>query len=269
MTEKLFLLGRPGSGKSTVRRYITKIAQHEFWSPYSIGDYKILQRICAADRSHTLIMPAELGGFEVRDFSVLDTALHIIERRVEKALERHELDWPRIAIIEFARSNYVQALSQFDPAFLKDAHFLMLESDVDTCMSRICKRSKCREFYDDAPIPDNIMKGYYQANATQETVRQLQEAFGIDDRRIQLMRTDGPHDEFLHDCIREYAQNLIEPDTPSRRITGPLMSSHISYTRIYNNHCPSPLQGRQHAEEEVNEPFEVTSEKQLVVSASA
>src|SRR5690348_4387110 len=136
MAEKLFLLGRPGSGKSTVRRFITKITQHEFWSPYPISDYKILQNMCAAQREHIHIRPTEFGGFEVLDFFLLDTALQIIERRVEKALKRQPLELPRIAIIEFARADYLQALSQFAPDFLKDAQFLILESDVDTCMGR-------------------------------------------------------------------------------------------------------------------------------------
>ena len=73
--------------------------------------------------------------------------------------------------------------------------------------------------------------------------------------RIQLMRTDGPQDEFLYDCIRPYARTLLEPASQSRRITGPLVPSHISYTRIDNNHCPSPLQDMQ--VEEVNEEEEV------------
>jgi hypothetical protein len=251
MAEKLFLLGRPGSGKSTVRRYITRMAQHRFWSPYPICDTKILQNMCAADRQHIHIRPAECGGFEVLDFSILDTALKIIGGRVEKALERRESDRPRIAIIEFARSDYFRALSQFDPAFLKYAHFLILESDVDTCMKRIYKRTRCPEFADDTHVPVNIMTGYYQVDATQETVRQLQETLGLSAHQIQLMRTDGPRDECLNDCIRPFARTLIGVDSQNRRITGPRFPPHISYTRIYNNNCPSPLQSMQ--VEEVNE----------------
>jgi ABC-type dipeptide/oligopeptide/nickel transport system ATPase subunit len=63
MVVRLFVLGRPGSGKSTVRRYITKLAQHQFWSLYSTGDYEILQKMCADDRDQTHIRLAEFGGF--------------------------------------------------------------------------------------------------------------------------------------------------------------------------------------------------------------
>jgi hypothetical protein len=273
MVSKLFLLGRPGSGKSTVRRYVTKLAQHQFLSPYSIYDYKLLQNMCMADLSQTRIRPTEFGGFEVLDFSLLDIALQIIERRVEKALKRQPLELPRIAIIEFARADYLQALSQFDPDFLKDAHFLMLESDVETCKERIYERTRCREFADDTYVPVKIMEGYYQVDATQETVRQLQETFGLSGHQIQFMRTDGPRDEFLYDCIRPYARTLMESASQSRRITGPLVPSHISHTRIYNNHCPSPLQDIQveevNEEEEANEQLVVTSERELVASASS
>jgi adenylate kinase family enzyme len=262
MAEKLFLLGRPGSGKSTVRRYITRMAQHRFWSPYPISDTKILQNMCAADREHIHIRPSEFGGFEVLDFSILDNALKVIEGRVEKALEKLELDRPKIAIIEFARSDYVQALSQFDMAFLKDAHFLILESDVDTCMKRIYERTRCPEFADDTHVPVNIMTGYYQVDATQETVRQLQETLGLSGHQIRLIRTDGQRDECLYDCFRPFARTLIEPDSQSRRIAGPLVPSHISSDRCDNNHCPSPLQDMQ--VEEVNEGEQ--DKRQLAVS---
>jgi len=265
MVAKLFILGRPGSGKSTVRRYITKLAQHRFWSPYSTGDYEILQDLCVADRTRTQIRPTEFGGFEVLKFSILDVALQTIQHRVEKALAKHELELPRIAIIEFARSDYGQALSQFDPAFLKDAKFLILESDVDTCMNRILERTICRQFEDDTFVPVNIMEGYYQADSTLETIRDLQETFVLDSRQIQLMRTDGMRDEFLHDCIRPYAQTLLEPASQPRRITRPLALSHTytSSIRIYGNLCPAPLQSMQKGEE-VNEQVDNTREKQPV-----
>lgn len=270
MVVRLFILGRPGSGKSTVRRYIAKIAQHRFWSPYSTGDYEILQDMCAADLTHTQIRPSEFGGFEVLNFPILDDALQTIQHRVEKALEKHELGLPRVAIIEFARSDYVQALSQFDPAFLKDAKFLILESDVDTCMNRILKRIIYRQSEDDAFVPVNIMEGYYQADSTSDTVRNLQEVFGLDSRQIQLMRTDGIRDEFLHDCIRPYAQTLLEPASQPRRITRPLALSHTytSSTRMYSHLCPAPLPSIQ-KEEEVNQQIDDTRENQFVEVESA
>ncbi len=108
-----------------------------------------------------------------------------ISSRVEKALKRHPLELPRIAIIEFARNDYIQALSQFAPDFLKDAH--LLESDVDTCMDRIERRIRCCESADDTFVPVNFMEDYYQTDSTPDRVRELQVAFGLNDHQIQLM----------------------------------------------------------------------------------
>jgi energy-coupling factor transporter ATP-binding protein EcfA2 len=265
MVVRLFVLGRPGSGKSTVRRYIARLAQHQFWSPYSTGDYVILQHMCDADRDQTRIRHAEFGGFEVLDFPVLDDALHIMQHRVEKALEKHELEQPRIAIIEFARSDYVQALSQFDPVFLKDASFLILESDIDTCISRIKARTRYRQSEDDIFVPVNIMEDYYQTDSTSDTVHNLQEAFGLESHQIQLMRTDGSRNEFLHDCVRLFAQTLLNPASQSRRITRPLAFSHnyVSSTETHPILCPPSLPNFQQ-EEEVSEPVEDTRKDQRV-----
>lgn len=266
MVVRLFVLGRPGSGKSTVRRYITKLAQHQFWSPYSTSDHKILQAMCAADRTQTRIRPAEFGGFEVLDLPVFDDALDIMQHRVKKALEKYESELPRIAIIEFARSDYVYALSRLDPTFLKGARFLILESDLDTCMDRIFARTRCRQSEDDIFVPVNIMEDYYQTNSTPDTIRDLQKAFGLESHQIQFIRSDGGRDEFLHDCIRPYAQTLLDPATQPRRITHPLTLSHSSVFSFEpcSILCPTPLPNLQKEEEEISKPIEVADEDQLI-----
>jgi hypothetical protein len=75
MAVKLFLLDRPDGGKSTVRRYVTKLGQHQFLSPYPINDYKIIRNICITHLSPTRIRPTKFEGFEVLDISKLETAL--------------------------------------------------------------------------------------------------------------------------------------------------------------------------------------------------
>lgn len=274
MVSKLFLLGRPGSGKSTVRRYITKLAHRQFLSPYPIYDYKILHNMCMADPSHVRICPAEFGGFEVLDFSILNTALHIIERRVEKALERHRLALPRLAIIEFARDDYLQALSQFAPDFLKDAHFLILESDIDTCMDRINRRIRYPECADDTFVPINIMEEYYYKDTTPDRIRKIQESLGLNDHQFQLVYSDGPRDNFLHDYIRAYFQSLIEPVCRARCFVMTSNNSHSTDIAILRNCCPPPSQDNRQVQEvnegeQVKEQPAVTFEKELVGSGAS
>src|SRR5207247_9239096 len=126
MIAKLFILGRPGCGKSTVARYITKLAQHEGWVPTFYSDYKILYRMFQAEMHKPFcpqqhFEPVDYNGFRVIDFSVLDPALHIIQKRAIASLNDCDPYTQRLLVIEFARNDYFQAFSQFDPVFLQDA----------------------------------------------------------------------------------------------------------------------------------------------------
>jgi len=51
MTVKVFILGRPGSGKSTAARRIAKLVQHKGWSPVRISDYDILYNMFQREKN--------------------------------------------------------------------------------------------------------------------------------------------------------------------------------------------------------------------------
>src|SRR5205823_3497452 len=136
---KLFILGRPGSGKSTAFRHIIKHLemQHQGWTAIRFNDYEILQDIFRYetlfenDSKKRKFRATGHGGFDVLKFSVLDTAL--------KELEKQVCHWyystkEELMIIEFARDDYSKALEQFSPTFLKDAYFLVVDADVETCI---------------------------------------------------------------------------------------------------------------------------------------
>ena len=128
MSVKLFILGRPGSGKSTVARYITKLAQHEGWVPTSYRDYNVLYSMFQKELHNPFCSQQHIervnhNGFRVIDFSVLDPALKIIQNRAIASLNDCHPYTKRLIVIEFARGDYIQALRQFDLAFLQDAHF--------------------------------------------------------------------------------------------------------------------------------------------------
>src|SRR5947208_3252305 len=86
MAVKLFLLGRPGSGKSTAARYIELLAADRKWSVVSLNDYTFLQEMFRADTQHQQFRPTgspESDAFDVIDFSVLDRALEKIKHAAE------------------------------------------------------------------------------------------------------------------------------------------------------------------------------------------
>ena len=163
MLIKLFVLGRPGSGKSTAIRRIIELAGRWNYSAHHIKDYDILLEMYKQDVRHEKFCPADWDGFDVTEFSVLDTALKRLEAKVENS-EEVSLSFERdeIVMIEFARDDYVQALSNFSHDFLKGAYFLFVETRLETCIERIhSRRASTSPDSDHHSVSDFIMRNYY------------------------------------------------------------------------------------------------------------
>jgi nucleoside-triphosphatase THEP1 len=139
MAVKIFILGRPGSGKSTAIRHIEAYLKKDYpgWSVIPFNDYEILQEMFRVEKLFPTNRPkfreTEHGGFDVVDFSVLDTVLKELERQVRGRCSTKD----ELIFIEFARDDYSKALEQFSHTFLQDAHFLFLDTDVRTCIQRV------------------------------------------------------------------------------------------------------------------------------------
>ncbi len=172
MVAKVLLLGRPGSGKSSAACLIEMYASANGWLTHHINDYQLLQEMfllekaqqtSSAARKFRPTGPEEYNGFDVIDFSVLDTVLTIMEKKVweEKCKLLAE---NRLFLIEFARANYSEALQQFSSVFLQSSYFIYLNVDVKTCVQRIHQRvadPMRREGYDHF-VSDEIMRNYYR-----------------------------------------------------------------------------------------------------------
>ena len=106
MPIKVFLLGRPGSGKSTAFHAIAKYLEQkrQDWSLVRIKDYAILYEMFLADNEGKKFCSIEHGGFEVLDFSVLDEASLKLEKHIKQNMSSTTNG--KLVIIEFARSDY-------------------------------------------------------------------------------------------------------------------------------------------------------------------
>src|SRR6267142_1165556 len=105
MVVKVFVLGRPGSGKSTASRCLRQIPQRHDWTVVHFNDYDILKEMFLADIHHEKFRPTAHNGFDAIDLSVLDHALQELERRVLRANSSAQM-----VTIEFARNDYREAL---------------------------------------------------------------------------------------------------------------------------------------------------------------
>ena len=168
MAVKLFVLGRPGSGKSEAYRQIGKYIRqsHKYWSVVHFTDYEILQEMFQFEKNFQLneklrkFRPREHGGFDVRDFSVLDDVLKELEKKIRFRFS--DVRDEQLIVIEFARDDYGRALKLFSPNFLEDAYFLFINSDINICIQRVHRRVAHSSSVDDHFVSDDIICGYYK-----------------------------------------------------------------------------------------------------------
>src|ERR1051326_7235533 len=156
MSLKVFILGRPGSGKTTAARYVSRLAIVCGLTAIHLNDYDILKQMFLADTEHLIFRPTENNGFDVRDFSTLEIALQKLNEEIEKRSATYD-----IITVEFARDDYQQALRKFDTNILRSACFLYLDADIETCLRRVHERVTHASSADDHPsISDELFKVY-------------------------------------------------------------------------------------------------------------
>ena len=172
----VFLLGRPGSGKSSVASLIEMFAGDRGWlTPYT-NDYEHLQKMFLLEkaecnpferRNFQLTGPEECKGFDVINFSVLSKVLEKMRREIEEVESESSGEDNILFLIEFARDSYHDALQLFDSNFLQDAHLLYLDVDLESCIERNHRRS-------DHFISDEIMRTYYRNDDWSRVMYNLQ-----------------------------------------------------------------------------------------------
>ncbi len=216
MNVVVFVLGRPGSGKSTAARYINQLVTQQGCTTRHINDYDILKNMFLEDTDHKRFRPTGNNGFDAIDLSVLDIALHEVEQKVEACLPSLDL-----VTIEFARDDYRHALGQFRPDFLQDAYFLFMDADIETCLQRVHYRVEYAVSTDDHPsFSDTIFRNYYGRDNKPYISRRLQQEFKIR-KQVHVIDNSGP----LEHCLRQvhqFVHTILQQETSLSVSTGVL-----------------------------------------------
>ncbi|GAC1383842.1 MAG: hypothetical protein NVSMB33_12000 [Ktedonobacteraceae bacterium] len=227
MSVKLFVLGRPGSGKTTAFHHIDRSIdqQYQGWSAIRYHDYAILQekfryeRLFQSNIEQRKFQAANYGGFDVLDFSVLDNALTELEAQVQGASSPKD----DLIIIEFARDDYDKALKHFRSRFLQNAYFLFVDVDLETCIQRVKKRVNQPGSIDDHFVSEEIFRKYYSKQyVPQHLITKTGDR--IDKWRIKTISNRGTKEAFLTEIDR-FISKIIKKEIAFADESLPLVGS--------------------------------------------
>ena len=197
---KLFILGMPGSGKSTIaRRIIQRVQEIPGWSTRHINDYAILSQLYRDQRQRFL--PAVYGGFTIKDATLYNEVLEKLQEQAEKMKRQALPGEKQLVLIEFARENYQSAFRAFDPAFLRDASFLFLDVGITTCRNRVSQRVhklKDEKNEHDCFVPRGVFTRY----AANESIRQYFSNIFRDEYQIGRLKIIT-NDDILQEALPE------------------------------------------------------------------
>lgn len=162
----VFLLGRPGSGKSAVYRMLGQRLREEGLASdiTRIDDFPVLRELLDRDTEFKRHYRKE-GGFVVTDFTILDDVLEEINSKL-KELEQSG----RVTFVEFARARYANALKNFDREVLDHSLIIYIYCPFDVCVERNVRRFREArgKDIDEHIVPTDIMEHYYRYDDYEE-----------------------------------------------------------------------------------------------------
>jgi len=205
MSEKLLIAGLPGSGKSSVAGLISMFARDSQWSTRHISDYELLYKMYLQDTKGQF-KSARFGGFDILDLNVYDIAINKLEQEVDQINTSAKSE--ELLMIEFSRNNYQQAFNHFSEEFLRDAYFLYLSVELETCRKRIFERTLHPSTSDDHYVSEYALRTYYLEDDGLYIPRILDDNYGINSKRVSIIENNGLLSE-VSSNINSFVQNIF------------------------------------------------------------
>jgi adenylate kinase family enzyme len=195
MVVVLFVLGRPGSGKSTAVQHCIKVAHQHGWQTVRIKDYEILYDLFRQDTAQQRFRPAPFGAFDVIDFTVLDEVLRSLQDQVRQHLYSQA---KKLVIVEFARDEYQKALATFDESILSLSYFLLVEARIDACIHRIHTRIQHQVRQDNHYVSAEILRAYYCRDNRRYFLEDLAAQHNIEQHKISIIENNSSYSTFIN-----------------------------------------------------------------------
>ncbi len=196
----VFLIGRPGCGKSVVYRLLEKKLREKGFEGElrRIDDFPILKRIFEEDVEHRRHRPTSDGGVKFTDDTVWDDLTRALNKR---ALELQSPD--KLLFIEFSRDRYVRAFKNFDPEVLRDSLIIYIDCPWDVCWERNVRRAREEKGLDAHLVSREEMEETYAEDDHEELSKHI-------DAPVLIVKNDGESLDKLQVELEKVAGKLME-----------------------------------------------------------
>src|SRR5258708_39792009 len=201
----LFLIGRPGSGKSTFARYLTRAIIST--NVLCLNDYELL--VAQSKKlSPSQIRWEPNGQFEVLDRTIFDGLFD----QLVKPIDTHRGKRP--IIIEFSRSSYVKTFGRLSTLGNTPFCIVYLDTPLETCIQRNAIRAS---FYPINTTPVSVIRNYL----SEDDLSTLQTAYP---GRVRVVQNEATS---LHALERE-ASLLLEDLVGTEHVKSLRSSRHLA-----------------------------------------
>jgi len=138
----IFLLGRPGCGKSIVFREMAKMLKEKGYDFdfRKFDDFPFLKEMHDEDeknKRYDRFVPTSDGGFKVIDSNVWDELL----KKLNEEILENSSDGGLYAV-EFSRPNYVHSLKLFSKEILERSIAIYIDASFECCVKRNEERTR-------------------------------------------------------------------------------------------------------------------------------
>ncbi len=191
----IYLIGKPGAGKSTVARTCISYLTDDFPKATTahIDEYELLLGHTKTLRSDQVTWLSQ-GRFEIVDRSLFDELLVELKERIAQ-----EASTKSFIFAEFARSSYIRAFDEILPVG-QDCHLVVyVQAPLEVCRKRNRERPSEMQF---RSVPDSVLTTFYH----EDDFLVARERFG--DRFIVVSNASSSLDD-LNCACRKLVSSIV------------------------------------------------------------